>query len=460
MTQKNIWMHIGAGAFHRAHQAVYIDKLRKIGDISWGISLGNIRNDATELLNILQQQNGAYTLETITPDGDYNYETISSVTKVLTWDKDLSSLVEEATKLDTKIISFTVTEGGYYLDNNHKLDETNIDIQKDLAGETNTLYGTLAKMLSNRMIVNPIAKLTLLSCDNVRHNGDLFRRGFLDFLKLKGSTELSKWVESNTTSPNTMVDRITPRSTADVVARVKKATGVGDNAALMSESFIQWVIEDKFINGRPELERVGVDIVTDVAPWEEAKIRILNATHSCVAWAGTLTGYTYIDDSVRVEAIKKLAYNYITNDVIPALTPSPLDLYKYRDIILSRFSNPYIKDTNQRVTADSLSKVPGFIIPTLIDTYSRGAVPKSTTILPALYFVFLEKWHLNQLPYEYQDGLLNTSEMHSLFDSNNPLLEFCKDRALFGELVNKQDFYELMLESIAYLKEWVIKNSK
>ncbi|MDD3266446.1 MAG: mannitol dehydrogenase family protein, partial [Burkholderiales bacterium] len=257
-----------------------------------------------------------------------------------------------------------------------------------------------------------------------------------------------------------MVDRITPRPTDDVIARVKKATGVDDNAALMSETFIQWVIEDKFINGRPELEKVGVDIVDDVQPWEEAKIRILNATHSCVAWAGTLTGYSYIDDSIRVDAINKLAYNYITDDVIPALMPSPLDLHKYRDIILSRFSNPYIKDTNQRVTADSLSKLPGFIVPTLIDIYNRGAVPKSTSILPALYFVFLNKWHVNQLPYEYQDSLLNVNEMHSLLDSDNSLLAFCQDRILFGELAKKNDFYNLMIESINDIEAWITKNTK
>ncbi len=134
-------------------------------------------------------------------------------------------------------------------------------------------------------------------------------------------------------------------------------------------------------------------MVTSVLPYEEAKIRILNASHSCIAWAGSLIGQCYIHESTQTDAIRQMAYDYVTQDVIPSLTPSPLDLAHYRDVVLERFSNPYIRDTNQRVAADGFSKIPGFITPTLIECYQRGGVPTATAMLPALFFVFMESWH-------------------------------------------------------------------
>ncbi|SQC91078.1 Polyol:NADP oxidoreductase [Cedecea neteri] len=187
---------------------------------------------------------------------------------------------------------------------------------------------------------------------------------------------------------------------------MKAATGFDDKVPVMGESFIQWVIEDDFINGRPALENVGVEMVKSVLPYEEAKIRILNASHSCIAWAGTLTGLSYIDESTVQQPIKQMAWDYVTEDVIPSLSPSPLDLAGYRDVVLARFSNPYIKDTNQRVAADGLSKIPGFITPTLIECYQRGEEPAATAVLPALFFLFLQRWAQGQLPYQYQDGVM------------------------------------------------------
>ena len=140
----------------------------------------------------------------------------------------------------------------------------------------------------------------------------------------------------------------------------------------MGEAFIQWVIEDHFIAGRPAWEKVGAELVDSVMPYEEAKIRILNATHSCIAWAGTLVGLNYIHEGTLDADIHKFAYDYVTEDVIPCLTPSPLDLERYRDVVLDRFSNPYIQDTNQRVAADGFSKIPGFIAPTLAECFERG----------------------------------------------------------------------------------------
>lgn len=454
LKQKSVWMHIGAGSFHRAHQAWYLHRLCQQGDDSWSIALGNIRNDANALLDNLAKQNGEYTLETVSPEGERQYEKITSVRKVLLWDENLSQLVEQGCDPATRVIAFTVTEAGYYLTPQHQLDAEQPDIKADLAGEMCTIYGALTQILRARLAAHG-EPVTLLNCDNLRHNGERFRHGFLSFLQLKGEKELYQWVKEHTRSPNTMVDRITPRPTPDVAERVKQHTGWDDKAPVMGEAFIQWVIEDDFINGRPALENVGVEMVESVLPWEEAKIRILNASHSCIAWAGTLIGLSFIDDSTRESAIKQMAWNYVTQDVIPSLSPSPLDLAQYRDVVLDRFSNPYIKDTNQRVAADGLSKIPGFITPTLQECYQRNQVPAATAVLPALFFVFLQRWAQGKLPYKYQDGVLDIEYYQSLMNASDALVQFVSSEMLFGPLTKSTQFHELMQKTVADVERWL-----
>ncbi len=446
----NIWMHLGAGSFHRAHQAWYLHRLLLQQDHRWSIALGNIRNDADKLLAALAGQHGQYTLETVTPEGVRDYETITSVKKILPHDEQLSTLIAQGSAAETKVIAFTVTEAGYYLDTEHQLDPAQADIQADLAGGAGTIYGALARILAARMQANG-GPVTLLSCDNLRHNGERFRHGFLTFLQLSQQDALHDWVASQTTSPNTMVDRITPRPTADIAPRVLQATGIDDAAPVMAEAFIQWVIEDNFIAGRPALENVGVELVESVQAFEEAKIRILNASHSCIAWAGTLQGLSYIDESTRADDIRQLAWDYVTEDVIPCLSPGPLDLEAYRDVVLSRFSNPYIQDTNQRVAADGLSKIPGFITPTLIECYARGESPQATAVLPALFFLFMQRWHRGELPYDYQDGILNAAAMHRMLDDGDAAGRFAADESLFGPLATDPAFTQLLRDTITRL---------
>lgn len=454
MNNQSVWMHIGAGSFHRAHQAWYLHKLREQGDESWSIALGNIRNDAEPLLNQLAAQQGEYVLETVTPEGERDYETITSLRKILPWDSDIRALIEQGALAETRVISFTVTEAGYYLTPAFTLDLTHADVKADLDGDIRTLYGALSHILTQR-VTQGGAPVTLLNCDNLRHNGERFRDAFLAFLMAKGDTGLADWVRTQTRSPNTMVDRITPRPVPEVAERVLAATGKQDGAAVMAESFIQWVIEDDFIAGRPALEKVGAELVESVLPWEEAKIRILNATHAAIAWAGTLIGLNYIDESTRHPAIYQLAYDYVTQDVIPSLSPSPLDLADYRDVVLARFSNPYIKDTNQRVGADGLSKIPGMVTPTLQQCYQRGAQPTATAVIPALFFLFMQRWASDDLPYCYQDGALQADTLREQFASADPLHAFLSDNALFAELASDKAFHELVTRRVAGLLQWL-----
>jgi len=459
-------LHLGLGSFHRAHQAVYLNELHALGDTRWALAGGNIRPDMAQTIADLQAQDGAYTLETVTPQGVYEYNRITAIKKVVTYDDALTGLVAIAKDASTRIISFTVTEAGYYLDANEQLDLSFADLTADitrvkagLAGHT--IYGALCTLLRARMNACSASEagITLLNCDNLRHNGDRARSGLLQFITLIDDTALATWVQQHTTCPNAMVDRITPRPTPTVAERVKAATGRDDPASLMGESFIQWVIEDNFANSRPAFERVGVEMVTDVAAYEEAKIRLLNATHSCIAWAGTLLGMTYIHEGTLHAPTRQLAYDYVTNDVIPVLTPCPIDLARYRDVVLDRFSNPAIADTNQRVAMDGFSKIPGFIAPTIRERLTRGESVADVMVLPALFLAYLQRWHRGELPYTYQDQAMNPATAHAICSSADPIAAFVADDVLWGDLAGSAALTQAMTTAYAKVQAFVSANS-
>ncbi len=435
-------LHLGLGSFHRAHQAVYMHQLQQTGDRRWSLAGGNIRPDMAQTIQALMDQHGTYTLETVTPQGERAYTRITSIQKVIPYDPDLKGLIEVGADAQTRIISFTVTEAGYYLNEKNRLDLNFSDLAADIDAvrhgrSASTIYGALTAILRERM-VRGTGPVTLLNCDNLRHNGDRSRGGLLQFLELIGDSALLNWTRTHTTSPNAMVDRITPRPTPEVVSRVKAATGVEDPAALMGESFIQWVIEDNFVAGRPAWETVGVEMVNSVQAFEEAKIRLLNATHSCIAWAGTLVGYNYIHEGTQDAVIRRFAYDYVTDDVMPVLDtpgkPSPINLAQYRDVVLDRFGNPAIADTNQRVAMDGFSKIPGFIAPTIRERLARGESIASVSMLPALFLAYLQRWHAGQIAYTYQDQAMDPAAAHAICESRDPVASFCGDALLWGDL--------------------------
>ncbi|MDF3822434.1 mannitol dehydrogenase family protein [Leptospira sp. 96542] len=435
-------LHLGLGSFHRAHQAVYLQQLIDLGDRQWSLAGANLRPDMADTLDALVRQDGAYTLETISPAGEVRYQRIRAIREVIPYVPGIAPVVARGANGATRIVSFAVTEAGYYLDEADHLDLQAPELAEDLArarrGEAGqTIYGAVTAILRARQAAGA-GPLTLLNCDNLRHNGDRFRAGLLAFIRHAGLPELAAWAEAHTSCPNAMVDRITPRPPAELRARVRAATGWDDAAPVTAESFIQWVIEDRFIAGRPAWERVGVELVSSVAPYEEAKIRILNASHSCIAWAGTLVGLQFIHEGTHVPGIRQMAWDYVTQDVMPCLSrpgqPSPVDLPAYRDVVLERFGNPAIRDTNQRVAADGFAKIPGFIAPTVRERLAQGAGIDSVAMLPALFLAFLRRWHAGALPYAYQDQAMDPAVAHAICEAADPVAALCADRTLWGEL--------------------------
>ena len=392
-------LHLGLGAFHRAHQAVYQQALLDAGEQSWELWSGNLRADPSGAEAALIAQNGAYTLETISAAGAHRHQRITSIARVIAHEPGLRTLIEAAADPDTRIVSCTVTEAGYAVGD------------PDLNAET--LYAFLARALRERMRLQA-GPVSVLCCDNLRHNGQVLQHGLLQFADALNDAPLQAWIEHNCTFPCTMVDRITPRPK------------LNDEAALMAEDWVQWVIEDRFIAGRPAWGRVGVQLVAsaaEVTVYEEAKIRILNASHSAMAWAGTLRGHRFIHECARDAVIRKIVFDYVSDDVIPLLS-GPLDLSAYRDAVLARFGNAALADTVERVSADSAAKLKEFILPTLRERLQRGESIASTARLPALFYL------------QHADVSLES---------------FCADAALFGELAGDAHLIHAMQQATLHI---------
>lgn len=446
-----IWLHLGLGSFHRAHQAYCFDKLLNLGEKDWQLHAGNIRDDAEWTVEGLLKQNLSYTLEMVSPDGKDELKTIKAFSKIIPFEKGLKPLINEGALADTKLISFTVTEAGYYLDNNLKLLTNNQAIKDDLQGGVSTIYGVIAKILDLRA-TNGAGALTLLCCDNVRENGHKFRLGLKEFLSLIKREDLIAFLDSSVTSPNTMVDRITPRPAPTLSAEIKKLTGIDDCVPVMSEAFFQWVIEDNFIKGRPSFEKAGAQMVKDVTAYEDAKLRILNATHTLMALLGVIKGYNYVFECARDSEIAKFAFDYVTKSVIPCIKGNGLDLEDYRDTVLERFRNDHIRDTLERICQDSFSKLINFVKPTLTQVYEKGVDPKGVVLIPALYLNFLNLLKDHKVPFNYQDSSFDKAWAQSVTDAQDEVQAFSQTSLLFGSLVENPKFLADLRESFALVQ--------
>lgn len=202
----------------------------------------------------------------------------------------------------------------------------------------------------------------------------------------------------------------------------------------MAEDFCQWVVEDHFCNGRPPWEKVGVEMVSSVLPYEEAKIRILNASHSCIAWAGALKGFDTIHAALADKTIAQMAFDYVTNDVIPCLSPSIIDLALYRDTVLDRFSNPHINDTIERVAADGFAKIPGFIAPTIAERLAQNQPFDSTATLPALFLIFLQQRAEGRVAFPYKDQAMGEAIVTNILNATDCVQAFCSNALLWGPI--------------------------
>ncbi|MEL0638173.1 mannitol dehydrogenase family protein [Marinomonas sp. TI.3.20] len=425
-------IHLGVGAFHRAHQAMYFDRFLALPEgKKWGLIGVNVRPQDSQSFARLMAQQGEYVLKTMAPNGATEYEHIRSIIRQIDGAQKPNDVDDAMADANTQLVTSTVTEGGYYLDEKRVLMTSHPAIKADIEGARNTLYAFLHAGLKKRSETSN-AKITLLCCDNLRHNGELLETGLMQFLSAKGDTTLVNWVKENVSFPCAMVDRITPKPSLIHVKDVQDRFGIDDEMTVMGEDFAQWVIEDNFAGEKPALDLVGVQFVDKVDPYEEAKIRILNAGHTCVTYQAALKGLTYFDEAMRDDELKQYFTDFIKQDSIPAIGNSIVDLPAYFDIIAARFSNTNIGDTVERICTDGYAKFPIFVYPSLEGVYRIGGTPTKTIQGIACWFVFIHKAAAGQLAIEYHEP--NLSSMSSFTNDKKGIQAFATDPYLWGSL--------------------------
>jgi mannitol 2-dehydrogenase len=450
-------LHIGIGAFHRAHQAYYTDMLlRNPGNSEWGIcGIGLLESDR-RIIDWLVQQDGLYSVMITGPDGILTARVIGSVIECLYAPDDPEAVVEKMASPDVKIITLTITEGGYNFDSatgEFLINEPSI--QTDLKNPENpkTVFGYMARALKRRK-ERGLKGLTIQSCDNIPHNGDVLNKMLLAYVK--GSEPLlADWIKNEVAFPNSMVDRITPVITIRDKENLKAVFSIDDACPVVCEPYIQWVIEDNYAQGRPSWETVGAKFVKDVAPYEKMKIRLLNAGHSLLGFLGTLSDCHTVDEAVNIPLIADFLRNFMDKDVTPVLgTVEGIDLTKYKDNLIQRFGNPYIKDNLSRICLESSAKIPKFVLPTIRENLENGGVIKHAAAIIAAWCRYLELAGTPGHTYDVQDSMKEMLQKNALASVKQDPLAFIKTTTLFGDLAKSERFVSAYLDIIDGLRKY------
>ena len=424
-------IHIGVGAFHRAHQAVYLNQLLSYKDQQhWGILGINLRSNDTQITTQLKHQEHQYTLKTLASDNETTFQRIGSIIATLDWSLNPQAAAHAANDSHIHLMTMTVTESGYYLLENGQLDYHSPAVTEALNGTGSCIYGYLRASLNARRLGCNLP-ITILSCDNLRDNGQQLKSGFEQFLNACNDMELLAWIATKVTFPCCMVDRITPKPDSSHVTDVQLKFGINDPLTVMAEPYIQWVIEDNFAAPKPDFERVGVELVADVSPYENAKIRILNGGHTILAYLAVLKGYQTYDQGLADDELNALFSAFQTLEVIPSIGASPMDLTHYYKTTKARFSNRNIADSLARICTDGGSKFPIFILPTLSGCYRQGHIPVNALQGIAGWYVFMCKVQAGQVNFDYGEPKWKVLEP---FLNANGLENFVESPELWGGL--------------------------
>jgi fructuronate reductase len=379
--------HLGIGAFHRAHQAVYTEHAIAAGGGDWGICGVTQRSPA--VVEQLAPQDGLYTVTERDGAGDC-VRVIGAVRETLWIGADLDAVMERMAAPGTRVISLTVTEKGYHHDPaTNRLNLGDPTVAADLAdGGTRTVMAQLAHGLARRRERDG-GPVTVLCCDNLPDNGEMVRGLIGEFVdRSPGCDGLGDWIAANVTFPSSMVDRITPATTEEDLARIADALGARDEAAVVTEPFTQWVIEDDFAAGRPAWERAGVIMTADVQPYEQIKLRLLNGSHSTLAYLGQLADCEFIADAVRPFAA--VVQRLMATDIAPTVAvPDGFDLFAYQDQLLERFANPALRHRTTQVAMDGSQKLPVRLLAPIRERRRAGVEPVAATLGVAAWMRFV-----------------------------------------------------------------------
>ncbi|MEZ0352023.1 mannitol dehydrogenase family protein [Mycobacterium sp. pR1184] len=414
--------HIGAGHFHRAHQAAYINLLQQQGLAhDWGIcGVGVMPADWT-MRDVLTDQDGLYTLILENPDGSRDAQVIGSIVDYRYAPDDPESALQVLAAPSTRIISLTITEGGY----------------RDPDGPAFTLITRALARRRDRGLPAP----TIVSCDNIENNGEVARRTVLASAE-RLDPELAAWVAEHSRFPSSMVDRITPATTLEMAAEVRRDFGVNDRWPVVAEPFTAWVLEDDFADGRPPLEQAGVLMVDDVHPYELMKLRLLNAGHQCLCYFAHLCGFEFVHEAAQDPLFAKYLLAYFDTEAIPTLPPVPgIDLHDYGRTLIERFANPAVRDTVARLCAYSSDRIPKWLFPVIHDNLANdGPIQMASAAVAswARYAEGVDEWGE---PYEVLDQLSDSLVPIARSHRENACA-FIEITAVFADLSHQHRFVE------------------
>ncbi|KZF09939.1 mannitol dehydrogenase [Rhodococcus sp. EPR-157] len=446
-------VHFGVGGFHRAHQAMYVDRLLQQGEAAeWGICGVGVLPGDLKMKDVMDAQNCLYTLALKHSDGTWDTRVIGSIVEYLFAPDDAEAVIEKMASESVKIVSLTITEGGYnFSATTGEFDTENPAIVADLAdGATpSTTFGLVVEALARRKN-RGLQPFTIMSCDNIEGNGHMAQSTFTAFAHLRDPA-LADWITAEGAFPNSMVDRITPVTTPEVIQGLSDRYAIDDQWPVAGEPFTQWVLEDNFTLGRPPFEDVGVQVVDDVTPYELMKLRLLNASHQALCYFGYLSGYRLVHEVAQDPLFAEFLLAYMNTEATPTLAPVPgIDLDEYKRTLIERFSNPEIRDTVARLCAESSDRIPKWLLPVIRQNLESGGEIALSTAVVASWARYAEAVDEQGQPIEIVDQLKDSLVPLARTQHENPTA-FIAHRAVFGDLIDNERFvaeYTKQLESL------------
>ncbi|WP_245633072.1 mannitol dehydrogenase family protein [Luteipulveratus mongoliensis] len=448
-------VHFGVGGFHRAHQAMYLDALMNDGKaLDWGIVGVGVLPQDSRIVDALTAQGGLYTLVLKHPDGRLEPRVIGSIVGMLLAPEDPEAVLERMTNPGTRIVSLTITEGSYLINQaTGEFDGEHPSIQADLAENAvpATAFGFIIEALRRRREAGT-PPFTVMSCDNLPGNGDVARKTLTAFARLKDPA-LADWMEADVAFPNGMVDRITPVTAAEDTQRLAEEFGVEDAWPVVCEPFTQWVLEDEFPQGRPPYEDAGVQLVDDVVPYELMKLRLLNSSHQALCYLGYLSGYRYAHEVCQDPLYVEFLLGYMRDEGRPTLPDVPgVDLDDYSRTLIERFANPEVRDTLARLCAESSDRIPKWLVPVIRDNLKAGGQVDRSALVVAAWARYAEGLDEAGEPIEIVDHRKD-AVMAAAADQAEDPLAFLRDTTLFGDLADQEAFTKPYLAALKSLHD-------
>jgi mannitol 2-dehydrogenase len=448
-------VHFGVGGFHRAHQAMYHDRLMNDGKaLDWGICGVGVMPADRQMKEALDAQGDLYTLVVKHSDGTYEPRVIGAITEYLFAPDDPEAVIQKLAAEATRIVSLTVTEGGYNIhDVTGDFDAANPDVVHDLEpGATpRTTFGLITEALRRRK-ERGLPPFTIMSCDNLQGNGHLSQMAFTAFARLR-DPELGGWVQRDVKFPNSMVDRITPVTTDADRAELRERFGIDDKWPVVCEPFTQWVLEDAFSLGRPPYEDAGVQVVDDVEPYELMKLRLLNASHQALCYLAYLAGYRLVHEAAQDPLFRAFLRGYMDDEATPTLAPVPgIDLDEYKHTLIERFSNPEVRDTIARLCAESSDRIPKWLLPVVRRQLETGGEIKHGAAVVASWARYAEGVDEQGEPIDVVDRLKDNLVEIARRQREDPDA-FIANRELFGDLVDDERFATAYRSALRSLHE-------